>query len=284
MSQPKGFSLHIGLNSVDPGHYGGWSGDLVACEADAEDMHAVAAEKGYTSTLLKTKDATREAVISHIRSAAQSLDSRDMFFLSYSGHGGQLPDLNGDEYDLEDETWCLYDGELIDDELRLLWGEFAEGVRVLVVSDSCHSGTVTKMAYYRGAVGVASRAAGTSPQGEQIGYRFMPPDVALRTYRENRDFYDEMGAKLPLPEEMLPIKASVRLLSGCQDNQYSMDGMFNGLFTGTLLRVWSGGRFRGDYQAFHRQILNRMPPDQSPNHYFIGVWSPDYDAQKPFTI
>ena len=30
----RGVSLHIGLNSVDPKHYGGWSGDLVACEFD----------------------------------------------------------------------------------------------------------------------------------------------------------------------------------------------------------------------------------------------------------
>jgi len=27
-----------------------------------------------------------------------------------------------------------------------------------------------------------------------------------------------------------------------------------------------------------------MPPNQSPNHYFIGAWNPLYDAQKPFTI
>ncbi|NWF57518.1 MAG: caspase family protein, partial [Syntrophaceae bacterium] len=34
----KGFALTIGLNAVNPKHYGGWSGELNACEADAEDM------------------------------------------------------------------------------------------------------------------------------------------------------------------------------------------------------------------------------------------------------
>ncbi len=34
----KGISLHLGMNAVDPAHYGGWSGELLACEADANDM------------------------------------------------------------------------------------------------------------------------------------------------------------------------------------------------------------------------------------------------------
>jgi hypothetical protein len=282
MDKPKGLSLHIGLNSVDPNHYAGWSGDLIACEADAEDMSAIAVEQGFSSTLLRTGEATRDAVIAHIRNVAETLNSGDIFFVSYSGHGGQLPDLSGDEYDLQDETWCLYDGELLDDELRLWWGEFAAGVRVLVLSDSCHSGTVIKAAYYRGAPRTAMRAAEPLAEGAQPGYRYMPPEVAMRTYRQNRDFYDDVATTLP--EEPLPVEASVRLISGCQDNQFSMDGVFNGLFTGTLLRVWSGGRFTGNYLGFHRQILDRMPPDQSPNHFFIGTFNKDYDEQKPFTI
>ena len=274
--------MHIGLNSVDPNHYAGWTGDLNACEADAEDMNDIARKQGFLTTLLKTNVATREAVIANIRNAAKTLSGGDIFFLSYSGHGGQVPDMNGDELDLQDETWCLYDGELIDDELRLLWGEFAEGVRTLVLSDSCHSGTVTKLAFFTRSGGMALPTASFSTEVEQPRYRFMPPEIALRTYRQNRDFYDEIGASLPT--EPLPIRAAVRLISGCQDNQFSMDGDFNGLFTGTLLRVWSGGRFKGDYHTFHREIQSRMPPTQSPNHYFIGIQDLAYDAQEPFTI
>jgi metacaspase-1 len=46
--------------------------------------------------------------------------------------------------DKKDETWCLYDGELIDDELYNELGGFAAGVRVLVLSDGCHSGSVVR--------------------------------------------------------------------------------------------------------------------------------------------
>lgn len=34
----KGVALTIGLTSVDPKHYQGWSGELAACEADAKDL------------------------------------------------------------------------------------------------------------------------------------------------------------------------------------------------------------------------------------------------------
>jgi hypothetical protein len=42
----KGIALHIGLNSVDPHKYEGWSGPLSACEADANDMADLARTQG----------------------------------------------------------------------------------------------------------------------------------------------------------------------------------------------------------------------------------------------
>src|SRR5262245_45493078 len=97
MPNAKGLSLHIGLNRVDPAHYGGWAGPLTACEADAADMAALARRQGFRPRALLTRDATRASVSAAITSAARRLQPGDFFLLSYSGHGGQLPDLNGDE-------------------------------------------------------------------------------------------------------------------------------------------------------------------------------------------
>jgi N-methylhydantoinase B/oxoprolinase/acetone carboxylase alpha subunit len=109
---PQGLALTIGLNSVDPAHYGGWSGELRACEADAEDMAEIAKTRHFTVKTLLTASATRAKVISEMNQAATTLQSGDIFVLSYSGHGGQVPDLNRDELDdRKDETWCLYDGQ-----------------------------------------------------------------------------------------------------------------------------------------------------------------------------
>ncbi|BAL77541.1 caspase family protein [Bradyrhizobium cosmicum] len=269
-----GISLHIGLNSVDPRHYEGWSGPLNACEADANDMADLAHTSGFAPSRLLTRKATRSAVLGGIAHAAKTLKSGDMFFLTYSGHGGQLPDLNGDEPDGKDETWCLYDGELIDDELYSSWRAFAAGVRILLLSDSCHSGSVSKALYYQAR---ARSVSGTL-------YRAMPDEVALRVYQNNKKTYDPLLKRRDLSEALGKIKASVLLISGCQDNQLSQDGTFNGLFTGTLKTVWNGGTFKGSYRGFHTAIGRKMPPDQSPKLSLVGASNPAFMAARPFTI
>jgi len=280
----RGISLHIGLNSVDPKHYAGWSGPLQACEADAEDMRDLARQQGFEPTaLLLSSDGTRKAVVDGIVEAAKALTAGDTFFLTYSGHGGQVPDANGDDPDGEDETWCLFDGQLLDDELYLLWGAFQEGVRILVLSDSCHSGSVTRLALAQAANRAMAELEVLAQYGvTELRARYMPPDAALRTYRHNRAFYDALGKDLPV-EPPVP-KASVRLISGCQDSQTSLDGTFNGLFTGVLLKVWKSGGFRGNYRRFHREIVKRMPPQQTPNHFLVGAPLPSFDRERPFTI
>ena len=112
----------------------------------------------------------------------------------------------------------------------------------------------------------------------------MPPGAALRTYRKNKAFYDKILKNGKLKNADAKVKASVLLISGCQDNQLSADGDFNGLFTSNLLRVWNNGKFKGNYRAFHKTILARMPPDQTPNYFRVGTTNPGFEAQKPFTL
>ena len=298
-------SLHIGLNAVNPKHYAGWNGELYACEFDATDMAAIAKSRGMKPTVLLTKKATRSAVLSALRSAAKKLKGGDFFFLTYSGHGGQVDDVSGDEgesgdeRDKKDETWCLYDGQLIDDELYLELSRFAAGVRIFTLSDSCHSGTMTRAARrpVMAPVGVG---------GETWRSKLMPPPVALRTYRDNQKFYDDLQLKIAKqagktleadPDTMLDrvavsprltaivkkFKPAVLLISGCQDNQESMDGEQNGAFTEQLLQVWNNGAYKGTYAKFHAAIRARMPDSQSPNLFALGDTAKFVRAQ-PFSV
>jgi len=277
----KGYSLHIGLNKVDPKHYDGWDGELVACENDAHDMNDLAQSKGFSSRkILLTKQATRSAVINELTRLSKTLKKGDIFMLSYSGHGGQLPDLNNDENDHQDETWVLYDGEIVDDELYNLYSKFADGVRIVILSDSCHSGTVSRDSHYM-----------RNYAKDVKRYRFMPASVAMRTYRKNKKFYDKIlsqqkgGDNNPKKKTYSSsLKASVRLISGCMDNQTSADGDFNGLFTETLLRTWNNGTFAGTYTKFVRDIRRQMPPDQTPRHYIIGKNNKVFNGQGPFVV
>lgn len=140
----KGFAIAIGLRTIDPAVYGS-DGYLAGCEPDANDMAAIAQGLGHSVTRLLTQQATRNAVLASLADHASRLERGDLLIVSYSGHGGQVPDGNGDESDGLDETWCLYDGQLLDDELYDAWTRFRPGVRILVLSDSCHSGTVMRL-------------------------------------------------------------------------------------------------------------------------------------------
>jgi metacaspase-1 len=297
--KPVGLGLHIGLNLVSAAHYGGWDGPLAACENDARDMAALSKTRGIKPSVLLTKQATRKAVLAALRGAAKALKAGDLFFMSFSGHGGQVRDVTGEEDDKKDETWCLWDGQLIDDELYLELAGFKAGVRVVVLSDSCHSGTVTR----------AGPPAMDGPTMAGARSRMMPLEVGRRTYDQHHAFYDKLqqdvakaagGARIADPDAALAqlatpltsgrittiataIKPAVLLISGCQDNQTSMDGPHNGAFTGRLLQVWDQGRFKGSYAKFHAVIRAGMPATQSPNLFTLGP-SGTLLAQQPFTL
>jgi hypothetical protein len=289
---PAGISLHIGLNAVSAAAYSGWDGPLAACEFDANDMAAIAKSKRMKSTVLLTKKATRAHVLAVMRRAAKALKSGDLFFMTYSGHGGQVPDVDGDEPDHQDETWCLYDGQLIDDELYLELSRFGAGVRILVLSDSCHSGSVTR-----------DLPPPPPPPGQRV--KLMPDTVARRVYAEHQAFYDQLQRDVAKATRKQPVdpdaalaqvgaaahatavvgkfKPAVLLVSGCQDNQTSMDGDHNGAFTEQVLKVWNHGAFTGNYASFHSRVRAGLPPTQSPNLFTLGQ-AADFVAQTPFTV
>jgi metacaspase-1 len=293
----KGMSVHIGLNGVDPRHYAGWGGQLFACEQDAKDMAAIATSRGIAPTLLLTGDASRAAVLKAIRAASRRLTAGDFFLLTYSGHGGQVPDIDHDEADHRDETWCFYDGQFIDDELYLELSKFAKGVRIFVLSDSCHSGTVCRAALTESAIDTMTAG--------QARPKWMPRDIADKTYAEHRAFYDNLQraaaragrGRLVEPDAALAqvrvgdrvgvaVKSfapAVILISGCQDNQTSMDGDHNGAFTERLLAVWNRGTFTGNYARFHATIKAGMLPTQTPNLFSLGSATP-FLAEHPFDV
>jgi len=284
---PKGIAIHIGLNLVDPEHYGGWDGQLDGCENDANDMLALSTAKGFDASTIITADATAQAVSDAVAAAAETLQSGDILFLTYSGHGGQVPDQSKDEPDHLDETWVLFDRELIDDELSALYATFSPGVRIMVLSDSCHSGTVTRQVRYRETYLPHTAAIGAAGdvKADELKTKNIPHDVERKTYMAHKELYDGIQRSLPPGgAKQAEIGADILLISGCADNQLSGDGPRNGVFTGNLLRVWQDGTFEGSYRELYAQLSNLMPASQSPNYFRVGTIDEAFDRQAPFSI
>jgi hypothetical protein len=275
-SQAKGRSVHIGVNEVDPQHYSNWSGPLKLCENDMALMESIASDLGFKTETFATKDATREKVSAAIRSAAAELTSGDMFMITYAGHGGQVEDVNNDETDdFEDETWCLYNGQLLDDELALMWSEFDPGVRIVLISDSCNSGSIAKsIALPEDPEELEKVLATFPPPG--LTDRAMPRDAARSTMRQ---------IQRALPKPMPRIKATLWQISGCDDGQKSYDGKNNhGVFTEALTKTLDAGRFEGDYLAFFKAVHAAMPVWQKPVKLDVGRPNAEFNRQRPLVI
>lgn len=284
-SGPSAISLHVGVNKVDQGHYRNTLSDLNFCVFDAEAMEAVARERGITErTLLSDEAATRDAVLGRMAEAATTLKAGDLFLFSYAGHGGQITDFNGDEAtgpdrDDLDETLCLHDAQLIDDELYDMWSRFAEGVRIVAVFDSCHSGS-------------AIRAAIDGPEPPLPGTaRMMSLRAAFQVVQANRDFYRslpsssraaDMGPRYR--EAETPIAASVLQLSACQSNQKAFEVLGNGRFTAAILETLSEPGHQNGYSAFIDRCAAKLGAYQTPKFWSLGPSDPVFEGQRVFSI
>ena len=279
-----GRSIHIGLNSVDPQHYDGWDGTLAACEFDANDMQAVAESRGFQSTKMLTQEATADAVQAAIEGAASELSDGDFLFLTYSGHGGQVPDKNGEEEarPLRRDVGAVRPAARRRRALCAV-GEVPAGrphlraLRQLPQRDRSCAAIEDENAVPN-VLAKRETADAQSPR-----YRALPLDVQVKTYRDHRDEYDEIQKAVPAASKA-DIGATVLLISGCQDDQTSLDGVANGLFTEKWLGAWDKGAWKGDYPSFHKAILAEMPADQQPNYMSVGAANAAYEGQDPLII
>jgi hypothetical protein len=262
-------SLHIGLNAVDPASYGA-PFELNACEADARDMSRIAKARGAKTKLLLTADATCDAVLEAISAAGSELESGDLFFLTYSGHGGQVQDVDGDEEDDQlDETWCLFDTQLRDDDISTALAKFAEGVRILMLSDSCHSGTVSR--------GIALERDEKLDTSSAAREKRLPLDATKREFAKHANQYQ---AREVVPQSA--VQATGVLISGCRDNQTSQDGDVNGAFTAAFLTAWGDDGFEGSHTELHEAVkktLHEEEYEQVPN---LQTVAKDDDAYLEF--
>ena len=288
---PQARAILVGLNQVGD-HYGSWDGQLSGPHYDVADMAIIAEQRGFdVREPLLNEAATSESLLLGLKDAADDLDVGDSLLFFYSGHGGQIPNVNDDsEPDHLDETLCLYDRMLIDDELREAWSGFRQGVRIVSITDSCHSHTVFKaplgllrdapspvdidqlLTAMRTAIAaLVHRAMGRTGvlNGDADRVKAIPDDAALATYRAHQSEYDAIQQRLAGCD--FPFAASFIHLAACRDNQLALDGRTNSRFTFIFKRVWKGGAFQGTYRSLHTQLVKHSPRSQLPQLEVLGV-------------
>lgn len=230
-------ALCFGWTAVDPlaADWAGWEGDCPGCDNDAREMADRLTPWGYEAKVILNDKARWDDVIIQVAYAGKNLRAGDWLWISCSGHGGQLPDDNGDESDGKDETICTWDRNVRDDAVkRMLKTYIPDGVHVVLFSDQCHS-----EGNWRAFGRVLQRAVSLGRWGK-VQARVLVKDDDLR---------------FPLIQ-----------LAGCRENNYSYsaqsdDGTWHGTWTQTFL----GNARDGDglRTAFAR-AKSEMPPNQMP--------------------
>lgn len=200
-------SLHVGINSY-PG------APLQGCIADAQDWQRELVRRGYSAELLVDGFATKRVILERLAELVKGARWGDRLVFTYSGHGTWIPDVDGDEPDRRDEALVSVDMRTIsDDELYAVIGGVPRGVRLTIVSDSCHSGSVSRFA------GQFDGTHRPVPAGSQALARFIDPA--------------HVYADPPISKPRgLPSRAM--LLSGCQDKQVSYDALIGGRYRGAM--------------------------------------------------
>ncbi|EDO17184.1 hypothetical protein Kpol_1072p54 [Vanderwaltozyma polyspora DSM 70294] len=191
---------------------------------------------------------TRANMIRAMHWLVKDAQPNDALFFHYSGHGGQVEDLDGDEEDGYDSTIYPVDfataGVIIDDELHdILVKPLQQGVRLTALMDSCHSGTALDLPYIYSTKGVVKepnmmKDVGGDAMGAALCYMSgntygMMSSLGNMVTKVSRG----KGMGKQKREQMRQAKfcsADVIMFSGSKDNQTSADSVENGQATGAM--------------------------------------------------
>lgn len=149
----KKYALLIGIN------YTGTPSQLSGCVNDIEKMEEILRKEEFIIKSLKDvpidskNKPTRDNIIHALEDVCKNSCKDDIIYIHYSGHGSQLKALGSDEVDGYDETWCPCDSRgsekyIRDNEiLQIISKNVQKETKVIIVSDSCHSGTIVDLPF-----------------------------------------------------------------------------------------------------------------------------------------
>ena len=261
--------LGIGINNYP-------NSPLNGCIPDIMLAYKVAKEnfKFNEFKLLSDMQATGRNIRKNLEQAFKGLKNGDFLYIHYSGHGSYYPCSNltaTSETDYYDEVWVPIDfdinGPVIDNELNNLIKSVPEDVNILIISDSCFSGTMTR-----------------ANPGQKWKNRFMPPplDVILDSGELSLDEYlapniskkasDNRRLKSFIVDTS-SLQNKAILISGCGEKQTSADvyipeiKRYHGALTYNLFSLLAQYSWRLTYEdliILINSVLDKAEYEQNP--------------------
>lgn len=248
---------------------------LQGCVNDMHDWSSEFNRRHFDQiTELHDQFATRDAILKSLNHEVQQLKKGDLLVFTFSGHGTWIPDNHGDEPDGRDEALCPWDiltagvkGVIVDDELFKVFSRAVPDSKIVMISDSCHSGTVTRLLAPLPGAGVERKPRFISP------VNLLPADVNGMIAANDYSALKTLGAKATKSA----VRYAALLLSGCKDNEYSYDSCFNGRPNGAMtyvalhtLKTLPAGT---SYLDWYKAIRKMLPSQSAPQRPMLdGEW------------
>lgn len=239
-------ALCVGINTYPDGN------NLNGCINDANAWAALLTQHfGFPQsnvTLLLEAQATKANIMAGLEKLLAGARSGDTLVFTNSSHGTYVADRSGDE--VYDEAICPYDCDrgvehlVLDDELRKLFAsKLPAGVSMTVISDSCHSGSLTR--------------AVVGPGPDQRRARFLNPKVIGLPELPDADAAKPRSASAYSQADMKEV-----LLSGCTQREYSWDAMIAGKAHGAMswyaLETIREANYDLTWDRLHRQLRSQL--------------------------
>lgn len=272
-------ALLIGIN------YFGQRGQLRGCINDVKNMSTYLNQNfGYAreDMVILTDDQqnpmsipTKQNILRAMHWLVKEARPNDSLFFHYSGHGGQTPDLDGDEDDGYDEVIYPVDfrvqGHIVDDEMhRIMVQSLSPGVRLTAIFDSCHSGSALDLPYIYSTQGVLkepnlAKEAGQGLLGIVSSYARGDMSGMVSTAV---GFFKKAATGDSVYERNKQTKTSpadVVMWSGSKDTQTSQDATIGGEATGAMSWAFITALKKNPQQSYV-QLLNSIRDELSTKY------------------
>ena len=192
-----------------------------------------------------------------------------------TGHGGQTPDLDGDEDDGYDEVIYPSDfrvaGFIVDDEMhRIMVKPLQAGVRLTAIFDSCHSGSALDLPYIYSTQGLLKepdlvKEAGQGLLGVVSAYARGDISGMVSTAV---GFAKKVAKGDSAHEKTIQTRTSpadVVMWSGSKDEQTSSDATIDGQATGAMSWAFIAALKKNPQQSYV-QLLNSIRDELAPKY------------------